>query len=178
MQELTSLVALTDDVLLTLAFIIGEDRLPIRRSGRVLKWESPIAGAAINLRALSCASHVLHELIAPSIATLRNHLLTELRRVEGNPSMISSRFLPALLKEERAPLAEETLLLWRSALLSRDGRGAVVKDEGEQQRAAAAATERELAQLDVQPSYSASAWRPLTTPRRLRHAGEMPTEER
>ena len=77
---------------------------------------------------------MLHELIAPSIATLRNHLLTELRRVEGNPSMISSRFLPALPKEERAPLAEETLLLWRSALLRRDGRGAVVKDEGEQQK--------------------------------------------
>ena len=199
-----SLVDLTDDALLTLAFIMGEERLPSMRQGTVLVWESPIAGAAVNLCSLGSTCRALRLLMAPSVDTLRKHLLTMLRdsvgehdswvtaaafaaRVpaasgarlaNGRRGAICARGSPS--HDEHVPLSDVTLLLWRAALLERPVAPCIIDEtarnrstsqrERDAQSAAAAVTERELAAMHLQPSYSATEWRPLTTPRRLQHS--------
>ena len=177
------LLNLDDDVLLTLAFVIGEDRLPAFRHGKLLQWEAPIVGATANLHALSSSCSGLHALLQPQLANLRWRLIDDIKQTLGKKAVPMSD-----------NLSDENLLLWRSALLT--GGGALTTaaattwrldsararrellNQGHGDGAVAAAnaalaTEREIAQDFAPANGSARTAAPLrmrVTPRRLRHA--------
>ena len=152
------LLDLTDDSLLTLAFVIGENRVPSVRRQRALMWDSPITSAAIELKALSCTCHALHTLLASHLTTLREHLLEKLRCSQGSTDVTRRR------------LADQTLLLWRSALLKPQHRcAALAEDRVAVNPAQLAATEREIAALTL-PADGGARPRSRTTRSRLKLA--------
>ena len=181
---------LSDDALFTLAFVIGEDRLPATRHLRMLRWDTPVVGAAANLCALSSTCKQLRELLLPQLMGLRTQLLAMLRQQRGGG------------EKAKADLSDETLLLWRSALLAQSERVQQPtwrveshrrpEDTYKSRRAcsnslsaaamrrAASETEREIARMQLQmdtgpkckpmPKTSRPLVGYLTTPRVLRHA--------
>jgi hypothetical protein len=167
-EQTADLLNLTDDALLTLAFVIGEDRLPAERHRKALRWDSPVTGAAANLNALSCTCRALHQLISPNLGLLRAKILEQLKR--ETCAQLRHEWSVCMSEDTLLRVSEDTLLLWRSALLENGARteqqtwrpdasrrrcGTSPEERARQSQAAAAAvTEREIAAMHL-PGSSA-----------------------
>ena len=97
------LLDLSGDLLILLTHVIGEDNFPRARARDIIIWKTPVDGAAANLQALCCTCRELREVVTPQLKALRRFLLERLK--EKSDTFRAQR------------LNDDTLLLWRAALL-------------------------------------------------------------
>ena len=97
------LLDLEDDVLMLLAYVVTQDRLPLKHIRRYSKavWVPETISVVANLMALSMTCKSMHSLLQPQLQAMQEKLLEKLRA--RSPAQ----------KE----LSDRSLLLWSSALL-------------------------------------------------------------